>query len=627
MKLLKRILIALGCTVIVVLLIALYITTFPSGNNYRVSVDKLRALHETEIRVVDGKKFFGDAWMEKRGDLYVLYLKGSPYEIGYQHGILLKDEINAGVVPAYADPIHHGRKADASVKDWLIHRYLNFEVFVTHERSQPRDLREELKGIADGSGLSYEVVFKANHDTALSSYFMPKLVESEIKKFKEMGIDPDGCSSFVASKMATASGKTIVGRNTDYHGMERWPKYQTVMFVVPEKGYRHVKVGTAGLVMWAPGMNEKGIVTCAHHMFYSDMEPDGWGVAAFNDEILRKADSLESAMRIITENPRGASCGYVVTDGKTKEAFAAEISTEKATIRRMERSTIVMTNMAISEEKQQIDFLIKYRLNEGVPGRQRRLEQLIDQRYGKITLEDAASFMGDHIRYTTGTERCTFGIVGVTYNVNSMVFSPEEMKLWIAAGPAPVCNNPYIGFDFNAEMRGMRSALTPRTLKGYRFRNPKKRQGMELYNQAYALYDRDPEKVDDILALLRKASDLDPGEPIYYRMIAKFLIHKGSYDEALSAVERAFPIKQSVNERAHNNLLMGILHDLKGDREKALSSYREIDRLMQAKPDDPFGVNKVLWVFAKKYEGSPFTEEQLGDITVAIGFAQDNGIE
>ncbi len=629
MKIFKRILIAFFCIVIVLLLIALCATSFPSGNQYRASDERLQVLENTELRPVNGKKHFGKAWMEKRGNFYVLHLEGSPYEIGYQHGMLLKEEIVKGVVPIYADPVHHGREKGFSLTSWLVQRYLNWEVFRTLEKHQPRELREELKGIADGAGISYEIVFKANNDTALSMYFMPRLVQSELAKLKAMGIDPGSgaCSSFAATGKATAGGKILVGRNTDYHGMEGWPKYQTVMFVEPEKGFRHVKVGTAGLIMWNPGMNEKGIVLCSHRMFYDDMTPEGWNIAAFTDAILRTADSLEKAREILKGNLRGASCGFVVIDGKTRNAFAAEVSTGSVTFREMVRGSVVMTNMAMSEEKQKIDLVVRYRLNEGVPGRQWRLQQLIDEHYGKIDTQLAAAFMGDHIQYVTGIERGIFGIVGVTNNVNSMVFSPEDLKLWIADGPAPVCNNPYIGFDLNVELQGKRSSLTPSILAGYQFKNPKKRQGMELYNQAYALYDRDPEKVDEILSMLLKAVELDPGEPIYYRMIAKFLIHKGSYDEALAAVEKALPIKQSLNEKAHNNLLMGILYDLKGVREKALVHYRAVDQLMRLKPDDIFGVNRVLWVFMKKYEKSPFTKEQLGDVPVAIGFAQDTGVE
>ena len=50
-------------------------------------------------------------------------------------------------------------------------------------------------------------------------------------------------------------------------------------------------------------------------------------------------------------------------------------------------------------------------------------------------------------------ERATGHIVGVSDNENSMVFSPEDLKFWVAAGPAPVCNNPYRGFSLPDELK------------------------------------------------------------------------------------------------------------------------------------------------------------------------------
>ena len=49
----------------------------------------------TKLRVEkrEGKVYYGDAYLEKRDGITLVHLKGSPYEIGYQHGILLKDEI------------------------------------------------------------------------------------------------------------------------------------------------------------------------------------------------------------------------------------------------------------------------------------------------------------------------------------------------------------------------------------------------------------------------------------------------------------------------------------------------------------------------------------------------------
>jgi len=580
-----------------------------------------------KIEIRDSKRYFGDAWMEKRGELYVMRLKGSPYEIGYQHGILMSQEIKQGAVKFYADPINGGRKSH-SLKLWLIKQYLNKKVYNPIKKAQTQDLLEQLKGIADGSGVSNKTIFKANHHTAVTMVMTPVLIKQYLKKFNKLGIKVGGCSTFVATKEATADGKTIVGRNTDYGGIEGWPKYQTVSFVEPKNGFKYVQIGTAGIVMWAPGMNEKGIVVCAHYMIYDDIMPNGLSIAAFTDEFLRKTENLDDALIILNKNSRGVSCGFVITDGNKKDAFAAEVSTGKATIRRMENNRVIMTNMAVSEEKRQIDFVSRYNLNEGCPGRYRRLMQLIHENYGNIDVNKAAEFMGDHMRFTTGTERCAYGIVAVDDNVNSMVFSPEELKLWIAAGPAPVCNNPYIGFDFKAEMNGNQSKILSTILEGYKFENPKKRIGMQKFNQAYIIHEANPTQDDNMIHLIKEAIEQDPEEVIYYQMVAKLLLHKGSYNEAINFVENALNLKQSLNEKAHNRLLLGILYDLKGDREKALSYYHEIKELAEKESQDPwFKINVMIETFAQLYTQNPFTKKNLKDRTVLIDFSQGSGIE
>ena len=53
-----------------------------------------------------------------------------------------------------------------------------------------------------------------------------------LKKFNQLGINlEEACSTIVMTKAATINGLTIVGRNTDYSGIDAWPKYQTVSFV------------------------------------------------------------------------------------------------------------------------------------------------------------------------------------------------------------------------------------------------------------------------------------------------------------------------------------------------------------------------------------------------------------
>lgn len=583
---------------------------------------------ENKVIMKNGKLYYGDAWAEKKDYLNILHLKGSPYEIGYQHGILLKEEIKKGAVGIYADPLNQQGITNPIMK--LIGKiFLNKKIYKPAEKAQPKELIEQLKGMSDGSGVSYKTIFKGNHHTSVSMFMTPSLVKSVEKSFNELGVSiQPACSTFVATKEATIDGKTIVGRNTDYSAVHEWPMYQNVSFVEPNDGFKYVQIGTAGVLLWGPGMNENGIVVCCHFMMYDDIDPAGWCIPAFTDTILREAETLEDAVDIVNKNPRGISGGIVVSDGKSKNAFAAEISTRKATIRWLEDNHLIMTNMAVSEEKRKIDFVSRYNLNEGCPGRYRRLEQLIKKNHGKINSSLAAEFMGDHIRYTTGKERNVFGIVGVDGNVNSMVFSPEDLKLWVAAGPAPVCNNPFVGFDFSAEINGKSSNISPKILKGYQFKNPNKRESMEYYHNAHMLYEKHLKPNEEIISFIRKALEKDPDEIIYYQVLAKIMIKLKQYNEGMELIKNALEKTQSANEKAHNTLLLGILYDLLGDRNKALSTYETIDSLIEAEPKDPwFRINRVIKAFSEKYTIRPFSDKDLGDRCVSIEFSQGSGVE
>ncbi|MHA1687831.1 MAG: C45 family autoproteolytic acyltransferase/hydrolase [Promethearchaeota archaeon] len=585
-------------------------------------------MNEKKVVEKKGKFYYQNAWAIKKKYLNILHLKGTPHEIGFQHGILLSEEIKNGAVSIYADPLKAEGVRNPLMK-MIGKLYLNKKIYKPTEQAQPKEIIEQLKGIAEGSGVPYSTIFKANHHTSVKMVMTPIIFKSTEKKFNKMGIFiKPACSTFVATKKATLNGETIVGRNTDYSGIQEWPTYQTISFVEPSDGFKYVQIGTAGVLLWAPGMNENGIVVCGHYMIYDDIDPRGWCIPAFTDAILRTAENLDDAINILKKYPRGVSCGFVVTDGKSKNAFAAEVSTGKPTIRWLEEGHVIMTNMAVSEEKRKIDFVSRYNLNEGCPARYKRLEQLIKSNWGKINPSLAAEFMGDHVRYTTGTERNAYGILAVDDNVNSIVFAPERLKFWVAAGLAPVCNNPYVGFDFKAEMEGSAPNISPEILKGYQFKNENKRKGMEFFNQAYILYEKYVKITKEIKVFIQKALEMDPEEVIYYQMLAKISIHEGHYNEGIEFLNKALPLKQSANEKAHDMLLLGILHDLKGERDKALAYYNEIDVLIENEPRDLwFRINRVIKAFSEKYKKYPFSKKNLGDRCVLIEFSQGAGVE
>lgn len=84
------------------------------------------------------------------GDLPVLHLRGTPYEMGYQHGSLLRREVRASVKNILAFANH--RLGMPGVGRFFVRRRLDR----TWRRMKPRvpeKYLDEMEGLADGAGI------------------------------------------------------------------------------------------------------------------------------------------------------------------------------------------------------------------------------------------------------------------------------------------------------------------------------------------------------------------------------------------------------------------------------------------------------------------------------------------
>ena len=233
-------------------------------------MEKLKTMH---VHKKGGVYIFGDARMERKAGNIILRLKGTPYVMGYEHGRLLKHDILKGVVPVFSDPVSHNPLYRD--KPWWIRKlflkYLDFKIYASIERNTPREYLEELRGIADGCGLDYKTVFRANFKSDLTMAMMPVIIK---KKLTELGLS-DGCSSLVVSGPATSNGDLVFGRNTDYSGQGRWAKHQTIVLYEPKDEHSYVKISSAGLIKCNSAMNEEGIVIGGHFMAFDGAKTDG----------------------------------------------------------------------------------------------------------------------------------------------------------------------------------------------------------------------------------------------------------------------------------------------------------------------------------------------------------------
>src|SRR3989338_5777981 len=86
-------------------------------------------------------------YAEEHDGLQVIHLSGSPYELGYQHGAILREDVRDSV----RHVLDYFRRY---LKVPLVRSWLAARPFV------PPDYLEELKGLADGAGVTLRDLYR-----------------------------------------------------------------------------------------------------------------------------------------------------------------------------------------------------------------------------------------------------------------------------------------------------------------------------------------------------------------------------------------------------------------------------------------------------------------------------------
>jgi len=254
------------------------------------------SLHGGVNRNTPDGLIFGRGWLEEDGEIQVIHLQGSYYEMGYQHGSLLKQEVQENVRAYISFSEKHGTSYDELLSIWNITKE-----YIPHE------IIEEMQGIADGSELSFEMIAAAN--------IIP------IKYH---------CCGVAAWNDATVDGKLYHARSLDYPLDIRDPKTgrylqenQIVIVREPNDGYASLYPAFAGFVGSVGGINENKIAIGQSSSWSSDETYHGIPMTFRVKLVLDHAASVEEAIDIILSN---TTCGhnFIISDGKIPVGFAVE---------------------------------------------------------------------------------------------------------------------------------------------------------------------------------------------------------------------------------------------------------------------------------------------------------------
>lgn len=385
---------------------------------------------------------------ELRENVKVVWLRGTPYEMGLQHAALLQEELTQG--RQYVE--------DDALFSIMLDYARTVGLDQTAAEHSYESTYEECRGMAEGSGGVW----------TLAECLILNYGDVVVDVLKMDGL---GCSQFVASGPATASGELIHGRNLDWWEVEIIERYPVIFVREPKGGIPWVAVGFPANMSPYTGMNLAGIAVASNEVsspLEGELARTGRSHVQMVREILGSASTLEEAEAFLRAQEHASAETLVVSDGPGKKAAAFEMTALSFRARYLSAEGIVYaTNHFIHpdmEAKQEPEPTGTSSWN-----RYERLRQLLEpgepeSHYGDLDPEGGVEILRDRYNPTTGLTEDATELDGATLATNgtmqSVVFLPERGFLWVAIGEFPSTLLAFQGFSV-PELCGVSGAALP----------------------------------------------------------------------------------------------------------------------------------------------------------------------
>jgi isopenicillin-N N-acyltransferase-like protein len=342
-------------------------------------------------------------------------LSGEPYDRGHRYGEACGNLIARMLEQQFLEE-YSGRLT----KDQMLRHASKYCPFI---QEYSPEVAEELRGVADGAGRSYDEIVMIN---ALE----------ERKAF-----EGSHCTAFAATGKATKDGRTYAGQTWDGSDQEWWDGQMGLLLKVRRKNGPDILDYTNPGLLACAGLNSNGIGV--HWNTVPQPEPTtGVPTYIIVAEILRQK-TLGDALNAVRRAKRAGYFNFVITD--ETELYDIE-GTPKDLDISYSGDYVGHANHFVSE---------RFRMTENTDVstcsivRHNRMNRLLKENYGEIDLQGCMRFLRDHVNHPSSicrhpgdnpdpNER------GLT--LDAWVGVPSKKELWISHGPP--CENEFVRFTF-----------------------------------------------------------------------------------------------------------------------------------------------------------------------------------
>lgn len=375
----------------------------------------------------------GDGWLERREGCLILHVSGTPYEMGYQHGSLLRPLVQKNL-----RNIINNRGAKGEILAYRIYLALRDGMHARLVKHIPGRFIEEMRGLADGAQMGFNEILAGN--------LFPEAFH---------------CSGIALMGGATDGGDLHHVRILDFMTDMALQETAVVVMASPESGNAFMNVAFAGFMGSVTGMNEKQ-VAIGEMGGLGQFYWDGLPMSLLIRDALERADTLDEALDIFQMAPRTCEYYYVISDGKIPDARALYATPKQLKIVKPGESYALFDLPPAPADDSGLGKIIL----QGFESEQSNWQTVLRDPNGRmlammnrqpedtviVSGQDRFAAFADRLeeRYGEVNVENLIGMisrpVSMKSNLHNVIFKPSSLEAWIAVAGAdgtPACDMPY----------------------------------------------------------------------------------------------------------------------------------------------------------------------------------------
>jgi isopenicillin-N N-acyltransferase-like protein len=477
----------------------------------------------------DGKIWLGKSWVGQREGLTVIFLKGSPFEMGYAEGVLLQDKMHTleneflKMIQGYV-PQHWFMEV---LKNYVIYRNRHLSDYI------PLDFRQEIYGETlgcpdihpeEGNYYNRLLNYHAAHDV---SYMM---IDNPFISARA------GCTAFGAWGNATANGHLITGRNFDWEAAEVFSRDRVVMMCEPDNRIPFISLSWAAMAGVVSGMNREGVSVTVNGAPSKLPDTTATPVAIVAREILEQAHNLDEALKILRDAKVFVSTIWLVGSRADGKFVVVEKTPNVTNVREANGDTIVCPNHFETAGLKDGARNTNYMVEATSVSREKRMMELLQQSHGTINAAQSANILRDRDLpggiFAGDSHR---GSLNAFIATHATVMDLTSNIFWAASPPNQL--GKFVAFDVSDFSHELPELTVPadETLADGEY--GRTRQAQQFSTDG--LRDLKNKNAQGALDFAKKAEALNPGFYQNSFLAGRALLALGRNDEAAQSFEKA----------------------------------------------------------------------------------------